>query len=53
MQEKQESMYGVDALLLEELRIQSWFGHTVSKQTVSRDETMERIKKYVIFLNCL
>lgn len=45
IQEKQEPTYGTDVLLLEELRIQAWFGHNTAKQAVRRDEAMERAKK--------
>lgn len=40
----------MDALLLEELRIQSWFGYNAAKRTVGNDETVEHIKKYVLIL---
>ncbi|VVC42160.1 Six-bladed beta-propeller, TolB-like,WD40-repeat-containing domain,WD40 repeat, conserved site,WD40/YVTN [Cinara cedri] len=46
--EKQEPTYGVDTVLLEELRLQSWFAHNTAKQSVRRDEAMERAKKYMV-----
>ncbi|KAL5233574.1 hypothetical protein ACI65C_000984 [Semiaphis heraclei] len=45
--EKQEPKYGVSGLLLEELRIQAWFGYNAAKRAVRRDEAMERAKKYL------
>jgi len=47
-QEKEEPTYGVNGLLLEELRIQAWFGYNAAKRAVRRDEAMERAKKYVL-----
>jgi len=37
-------------LLLEELRIQMWFGHNITKYAVCREETMEHAKMYVYIL---
>ncbi|KAL4089774.1 hypothetical protein QTP88_024745 [Uroleucon formosanum] len=45
--EKQEPTYGVSGLLLEELKIQTWFGYNAAKRAVRRDEAMERAKKYL------
>ncbi|XP_060873528.1 NACHT domain- and WD repeat-containing protein 1 isoform X2 [Metopolophium dirhodum] len=46
--EKQEPTYGVSQLLLEELRIQAWFGYNAAKRAVRRDDAMERAKKYLM-----
>lgn len=35
-------------LLLEELRIQMWFGHDMIKHAICREEIMERVRKYVV-----
>ncbi|XP_025199078.1 uncharacterized protein LOC112597310 [Melanaphis sacchari] len=45
--EKQEPTYGISVKLLEELRIQAWFGYNAAKRAVRRDEAMERAKKYL------
>ncbi|XP_022165189.1 uncharacterized protein LOC111030132 isoform X2 [Myzus persicae] len=45
--EKQEPTYGVSGILLEELRIQAWFGYNAAKRAVRRDDVMERAKKYL------
>ncbi|XP_026807773.1 uncharacterized protein LOC113550245 [Rhopalosiphum maidis] len=45
--EKQEPTYGVSTVLLEELRVQAWFGYNAAKRAIRRDEAMERAKKYL------
>lgn len=50
IQEKQEAMYtGINEVLLEELKIQSWFGQNMMKlQDVCPGDVMERAIKYVL-----